>query len=104
MTVTATSKGNEGEQEVTVTFSKPVTGFTENELIIQKPTYAENHAQSPIADQARAGDVGVGVGHGSSVNKKRAFRMIRHATRNGTSFLFHECKVEGGKHGSIDRT
>ena len=37
--------GGGGDQEVTVTFSKPVTGFTENELIIQKPTYSENYAQ-----------------------------------------------------------
>ena len=50
-TVSVTGKakaGGGGDREVTVTFSRPVTGFTENELIIQKPTYAENHALSAI--------------------------------------------------------
>ncbi len=49
VSVTGKAKaGGGGDQEVTVTFSEPVTGFTENELIIQKPTYAENHALSAI--------------------------------------------------------
>ena len=60
--------------------------------------------EGAVADQSRAGDVGVGIGHGSSVKKKRPFRVVRHATRNGTLFLCPSCKIQCGKHGSIDST
>ena len=60
--------------------------------------------EGAVADQARAGDVcvGVGVGHGASVKKKRSFHLIQHATRNGTRFVFPKCKIQVWKHDSID--
>ena len=60
--------------------------------------------ESAVVDQARAREVGVGAGHGSAVKKKRAFRVIHHATRNVTLFVCLECNIQYRKHGSIDRT
>ena len=54
------------------------------------------------AAQARAGRCRCRAG--LFVKKKRAFHLIHHATRNGTRFLFLECKIQLWKHDSIDNT
>ena len=77
----------------------------ESEPIVSTPSFGDflpvGLEEAGVADQPRAGDVG--GGH-DSVRGKRAFRVARYATRNGTLFLCPECKIQCSKYDSIDST